>query len=229
VIVPFFFITRSIVQTVPQPRVVPLPGGAQILSNMQDIHGATMAAITIAFLAGLSGLFIMESAHDSDRRLVIAGFNPAEAVIPRLLLIAVTTAIVVGVSLGVTALSFTPSQWLPFVVANASIGLTYGSIGALSGVAFGRLGGTYFMLFLPMIDLGIAQTPMFGDGTPDAWATWLPGYGAGRVLVDASFAPSFHAAGELLIAAGWAIGALAVVVYVLTRSIGRPAAARAAA
>ena len=72
--VPFFFITRSIASTVPQPHVVPLPGGGEVLSNMQDIHGATMAAITIAFLAGLSGLFIMQSARDADRRLVVAGF-----------------------------------------------------------------------------------------------------------------------------------------------------------
>lgn len=224
--VPFFFITRSIAQTVPQPRVVPLPGGGEVLSNMQDIHGATMAAITIAFLAGLSGLFIMQSARDADRRLVVAGFSPVEAVVPRLLMIGVMTAIVVVVSVLVTALSFTPQQWLPFIGANVLIGLTYGSIGALAGVLFGQLGGTYFMLFLPMIDLGIAQTPMFGDGKPDGWATLLPGYGAGRVLVDASFAPVFHASGELLVAVGWALAALTVVIVVLTRSIGRPASTR---
>ena len=74
----------------------------------------------------------------------------------------------------VTALSFTPQQWLPFIGANVLIGLTFGSIGALAGVLFGQLGGTYFMLFLPMIDLGIAQTPMFGDGQPDGWATLCP-------------------------------------------------------
>lgn len=78
------------------------------------------------------------------------------------------------------------------------------------------------MLFLPMIDLGIVQTPMFGDGSPDGWATVLPGFGAGRVLVDASFAPTFHAGAELLIGAVWAVAALAIVVAVLTRAIGGP-------
>lgn len=217
---PFFFITRSIASTVPQPRAVPLPGGGVVMSNMQDVHGATMAAITIAFLAGLCGLFIMQSAREADRRLVVAGFKPAEVVLPRLSLIGLTTALVVLASLLVTALSFSPEQWLPFIVGNVLIGLTYGSLGALAGVALGHLGGTYFMLFLPMIDLGIAQTPMFGDGAPDGWATVLPGYGAGRVIVDASFDGSFHAGGELALALLWAIGSLLAVTWVLVRWLG---------
>ena len=89
------------------------------------------------------------------------------------------------------------------VLANCLIGLTYGAIGALAGALLGRLGATYFMLFLPMLDLGIAQTPMFGDGAPDGWTQRLPGYGAGRVLVDAAFASSFSAGPELALAMGW--------------------------
>ena len=111
---------------------------------------------------------------------------------------------------------------------SASVGgLTYGSIGAIAGVLLGRLGGTYFVLFLPMIDLGMAQAPMFGDGTPDGWATAVPGYGGGRVLVDAAFAPTFHAGGELLVGVAWVLVALAAVVAVLTRSIDGPSVAMA--
>ena len=217
---PFFFITRAIASTVPQPRVVPLPGGGEVLSNMQDVHGATMAAITIAFLAGLCGLFIMQSARDADRRLIVAGFSPTQAIAPRLMQIAAGTAIVTAVSLAVTALSFEPERWGEFALANVLIGLTFGSIGALAGAVLGQLGGTYFMLFLPMVDLGIAQTPMFGDGEPSGWTQFLPGYGAGRVLVDASFAPSFRAWGHLALAVGWAAVAVAAVTVVLGRSLG---------
>ena len=148
--------------------------------------------------------------------------RPVEAVLPRLILIGATTGIVVAVSLAVTALSFTPEQWPPFVVANLLIGLTYASIGAVAGVLLGRLGGTYFMLFLPMIDLGIVQTPMFGDGSPDGWATgtaWLrswPGPRGRLVRTD------LHAGAELLIGAVWAVAALTIVVAVLTRAIGGP-------
>lgn len=217
---PFFFITRAIASTVPQTRAVPLADGTVFLSNMQDVHGATMAAITIAFLAGLCGLFIMQSAREADRRLIVAGFRPIEAVVPRLLLIAAATAVVLVVSLAVTAISFSPIDWPLFALANLLVGLTYGSIGALAGAGLGRLGGTYFMFFLPMIDLGIAQTPMFGDGIPDTWATLLPGYGAGRVLVDAAFARDFEAWGELLVAVGWAAAAVVAVGFVLTRYLG---------
>lgn len=217
VALPFFFITRSIAKTVPQPRIVPLPGGGEILSNMQDVHGATMAGITIAFLAGLCGLFIMQSARGADRRLVIAGYRPVEVVVPRLILIGAMTCLIVATSVAVTALSFTPQQWVPFVAGNLMVGLVYGSIGALVGVALGRVGGTYFMLFLAMVDLGIAQTPMFGDGRPDGWAQLLPGYGIGRVLVDASFSPSFHAGPELALAVTWTVGMLTAVTWLLAR------------
>lgn len=217
---PFFFITRAIASTVPQPRVVPLPGGSEVLSSMQDVHGATMAAITVAFLAGLCGLFVMQSARDADRRLVVAGFTPLEAIVPRLLQVASAVAIVVAVSLAVTALSFTPEQWPPFVLANLMIGVTFGAIGALAGALLGRLGGTYFMLFLPMIDLGIAQTPMFGDGEPSGWAQLLPGYGAHRVLVDAAFASGFHAWLELGLALAWALVATSILVIALGRRLG---------
>ncbi len=220
VVVPFFFITRAIARTVPQPRLIPLPGGDVIASNMQEIHGANMVAITVAFLAGLCGLFIMQSAREADRRLVVAGFRAVEAIVPRLAEIGAATAVVLVVSLSVTAISFTPDLWLPFIAANLLIGLTYGAIGALVGVALGRLGGTSFMLFLPMVDLGIAQNPMFGDAAPDGWAHVLPGYGAGRVLVDGAFSTEFQAGGELLLAIGWAMAALFVVTAVLTRSIG---------
>jgi hypothetical protein len=220
VALPIFFITRSIAATVPQPTIVPLPGGGELLSNMQDVHGATMAAITVAFLAGLCGLFVLQSAQTADRRLVVAGYRPAEVVLPRLVVIGAATAIVVAVSLAVTAISFTPQQWLPFVAASVLIGLTFAGIGALAGVGLGRLGGTYFMLFLPMIDLGIAQTPMFGDGAPDGWAYLLPGYGAGRVAVDGAFSHEFHAWGELALAVAWAVATLAVVAVVLSRSLG---------
>jgi hypothetical protein len=220
VALPFFFITRAIASTVPQPRLVPLPGGGEVLSNMQDVHGATMAAITIAFLAGLCGLYVLQSAREADRRLVVAGFRPAEVVLPRLASIGAATAIVVVVSMLVTAISFTPEQWVPFVVANLLVGLIYSAIGALAGVGLGRLGGTYFMLFLPMVDLGIAQTPMFGDGMPDGWAYLFPGYGAGRVAVDAAFSPTFHAGGQLALATLWAVAALTAVAWLLSRWLG---------
>jgi hypothetical protein len=72
------------------------------------------------------------------------------------------------------------------------------------------------MFFLPMLDIGVAQNPMFFDGTPPGWATVLPGYGPTRAIVDGAFSPQFHAAGELALSLAWT-AALGVAVYLLLR------------
>jgi hypothetical protein len=217
---PFFFITRAIAQTEPTPRVIGLPGGTAVLTTMKALHGANMAAITVAFLAGLCGVFLMQAAQSADRRLVVAGFRPLEAVTPRVIVLFLPTVAIVVVSLAVTALSFTPNSWLWFGVGVLSVGLTYGAIGGLAGAVLGRLGATYLILFAAFLDIGIAQNPMFGSGVPPDWARFLPGYGAGRVIIDGAFSPELHAGAELALAGVWilvAVGALlAALRYVVT-------------
>ncbi len=70
------------------------------------------------------------------------------------------------VSMGVTAVSFTPASWMPFIVAALLTGLIYAAIGALAGALLDKLAATYLMLFIAFTDLGIAQNPMFGTGSP---------------------------------------------------------------
>jgi hypothetical protein len=211
---PFFFITRAIALTEELPRTIGLPGGGQVLTTMRDIHGADMAAITVAFLAGLVGVFVMQSARQADRRLVVAGFRPREALAPRLLVLGAATGLVITVSLAVTAFSFTPELWAAFIAGNLLVALIYALLGALAGAAVGKLGATYLLLFGAMLDLGIVQNPMFGSGEPPTWGVLLPGYGPGRVIIDAAFSDQFHAWGALAIAIAWAL-ALAVAVLLL--------------
>lgn len=202
-VIPFFFITRAIARTEPAPRLIGLPGGGDLLTTMKEIHGASMVTITVAFLAALCGAFIMRSAQSADRRLVVAGFRPVEAILPRLIVLATATGTVLSVSLAVTALSFTPTSWPAFIAGNLLVGLTYACIGALAGALLGQLGATYLVLFLAMLGIGILQNPMFGDGRPGGLACVFPDYGAGRVVIDGAFSPGFHAWGELLLALGW--------------------------
>ncbi len=68
--------------------------------------------------------------------------------------------------MGVTAVSFTPASWMPFIVAALLTGLIYAAIGALAGALLDKLAATYLMLFIAFTDLGIAQNPMFGTGGP---------------------------------------------------------------
>lgn len=217
---PFLFISWSFAITEPNPRLIALPGGEQILTTMRDIHGAIMVPITVGFLAGLVGLFVVQSALESDRRLVLAGYSPGEAILPRLVVMLSATLVVLAVSLAVTAIDFVPESWGPFVAGNLLAGLIYGLIGALAGALVGRLGGAYLMFFLPMMDIGIAQDPMFFDGSPQGWATVLPGYGPTRVLIDGAFSQGFEAVGPLLVALLWLVALSVAVVVLLRRSLG---------
>jgi hypothetical protein len=219
VILPFFFITRAIARTEPTPRLIGLPGGGEVLTTMKEVHGASMVSITVAFLAALCGAFIMRSAQRADRRLVVAGFRPIEALLPRLAVLAAATTVALVVSLAVTALSFTAASWLPFIAGNLLIGLSYACIGALAGALLGQLGATYLVLFTSMLGTGILQNPMFGDGTPGGAAYAFPDYGAGRVAIDGAFSQSFHAWGELALAGGWLLALAAAVALVLRKNL----------
>ena len=220
---PFFFITRAIAQTERLPRTITLPGnGGELLTTMRDIHGADMAVITVAFLSALVGVFVMQSARQADRRLVVAGYRPWQALAPRLLVLSAAIAVVLAVSLAVTALSFSPTLWLPFAVGTMIVGVIYGLLGALAGAAVGRLGATYLMLFAAMLDLGIVQNPMFGSGEPPAWGALLPGYGPGRVIIDGAFSEHFHAWAALAIGLAWSALLVVAVLSVLGRLVGAP-------
>ena len=223
VALPFFFITRAIARTEPTPRLLGLPGGSDILTTMKDAHGASMVTITVAFLAALCGVFIMRSARNADRRLIVAGYRPMEAVLPRLTVLATATATALTVSLAVTALSWTPASWPAFILGNLLVGLTYACIGALAGSALGQLGATYVVLFLAMLGTGILQNPMFGDGTPGGLAYAFPDYAAGRIVIDGAFSPAFHAWTELALALGW-LAALGLAVAWALRRLLRSAA-----
>ena len=218
VLLPAYVITRSVATTLETPRSFELPDGIWITVTMKELHGAGMGGFAIAFCAAVVGVFVMQSALEGDRRLVVAGYRPGETVISRLLVLLAATLLVVAVSAVVTALNFTPELWMPLLAALILIGLTYGLIGALAGAVLDKLAATYLMLFLVMVDIGVVQTPMFNDAPGDgAWL--LPSYGPSRVMYDAAFSPTFHAGGELVIGLGWLAGLGTAVYFVLRRAV----------
>lgn len=219
VIVPAYVITRSIAITEATPKEVDLPGGAVIVSTMKDIHGAVMAGNVIAFVAGLVGVFVMQSALQGDRRLVVAGFRPGEAIAARLVVVAAATALAVMVSAVATALGFDVASWIPFLAGLVLTGLIYAALGALIGAVLDKLAATYLILFLAMTDLGIVQNPMFGS--PRGLAYLLPGYGPNQIMIGGAFSPGFHAAGDLMLSLGWTVVLTGAVFVVLRRAIGQ--------
>ena len=219
ILLPAYVITKSVAETLGTPRRIGLPDGVWVTTTMKDLHGAGMGGVVIAFAAALLGVFVMQSALQGDRRLVVAGYRPGETVVARLLVLMAATALVVTVSALVTALNFTPASWAPLIAALVLLGLIYAALGALAGAVLDKLAATYLMLFLVMTDLGVVQSPMFRE-TPGSGAVLLPGYGPSRVMYDGAFSQSFHATGELLLSLGW-LAALGVAVYVvLRRAVG---------
>lgn len=223
VILPLFFISLSFVITPSTPTPVELTDAgttAVRLISMADVHGALMVPITIAFLTGLAGLFVVQGSLEADSRLALAGFRTREILAVRIGIIGLGGLLTTAVALGVSAFDFSPIDWTWFSIGNVAVALTYGLVGVLVGSLVGKLGGLYLMFLLPFIDIGLAQNIMF-SAAPPSWGTFLPGRGAVRVLVDAAFTGTFDAWGSLLLAAGWLAG-LAVVSAVLFRRIAEP-------
>jgi len=218
VFVPAYAVTRSIAITEPTPRRIGLPGDLSILTNMKELHGAVMAGNAVAFVAGLCGVFVMVSALQADRRLVIAGFRPSETIMARLAVLAGATLLVTGVALIVTAANFDARSWPVLAIGVLEIGLIYAALGAIVGAFLDKLAATYVMLFLSLTDLGIVQNPMFGDGARDGWAAVLPGYGPSRVMVDGGFSSEFHASLDLALGTAWVIALALAVAVVLRRA-----------
>lgn len=216
---PLFFITISIAMTPNDPTPVELvEGGVRTVTvlSMADVHGAIMVAITVAFLSGLAGLFVVLGSAEADRRLVIVGYRPREVLGARLGVIVLAALLVSAVSLAVTSASFQPEVWPMFASATLVIAVTYAMIGVVLGPLVGRLGGLYLMFLLPFLDLGLAQNVMF-DAAPPSWAAWMPAHGAVRVMVDAAFTPSFDQTTALLLAAAWLIAITAAAAGVFHR------------
>ena len=222
VVVPAFIVIWSVAITQASPRRLELPGGVWVTTTMKALHGPEMAKFSVAVVAALVGVFVMQSALEGDRRLVAAGYRVRETVVARLLVLAAATVVAAVVAAAASAISFEPASWPPVIAALLLIGVIYGSVGALAGALLDKLAATYLILFLVLVDLSVMQTPMF-HASPARFAELLPGYGPTRVMLDGSYAHGFDAGYELALALGWAAALGAAVYFVLRRALGTDA------
>lgn len=218
VVLPVAFITVSIAvtpaTTLPVRTVVDGFAVSQI-QTMPEVHGVVMTPITGAFITGLAGLFLMESAANADGRLVLSGYRPWEVIAARLATLTLVAVVVSAVALGVMSLDFTPERFAWFALGVVLVSLLYGLVGMLCGVVLRRLSGMYVMLFAPMMDVGVFQDPMFIRGPPKWWMKLTPGYYPLRMMWDAGFTPAVDTVGSLASAVGYllVVGALTVAVF----------------
>lgn len=217
--VPVIFIGLAITVTVDTPGSVDLVEGSRrfsILLSQRRIHGATMVPVTAAFLAGLTGLFVVTGSFVGDRRLVLAGLRCRQVFGGRLGVIAAATVVTTAASVAVSGIWYPPRQLVVFAGAALLIGLTYAMVGVLVGPLTGRLGGLYLILLLAFIDVGLGQTVMFPGGPP-AWGAFLPARGASRVLLDGAFTDRFDETGYLLVGIAWLAALMAAAATVFHR------------
>jgi len=224
VILPPTFITLSFAVTPDTAFSVAVPEGGRTVDQpvgMVNLHGAVMVPITVAFLAGILGMFVMLSSREADRRLVNAGYPPFLLLLVRLGIITIISIFITLLAVAITVIDFVPEQPGLFFLINLVSALQYAFIGAVVGTFLSAMSGTYVMFFMPMIDIGIVQNPMFARGDVDWWVKALPGYTPMEVLMDISFTPAFDTAGELALALVYLLGLAAVAAALFWQLTGR--------
>ncbi len=212
-VLPPVFITLSFIVTPDNAATVTVPEGGRSLVapvGMAKLHGAIMVPMTVAFLSGILGLFVMLTSREADRRLVASGYPPLLLLAVRLTLIAALSLLITALAVGFTLIDFRPPQLGVFFLINLTAALHYAFIGAVAGTFLSALSGTYLMFFLPMIDLGLVQSPMFPREPVSWWMKLLPGYTPTNVLVDVSFSDGFDTGGDLAAALAY-LAALALI------------------
>jgi hypothetical protein len=177
----------------------------------------TGTLFSVAFLAGLVGLFQVISARNGDERAVIAGFPRWGLLTTRLvtmLVVAVAGAAVAFVTLSYTVDVAAPVLAFGFLVLAA---LIYGLIGVIVGTLLPQeLEGSIVLVFTADIDNALSsglfpveasvRLPLAGEvGVTD----FVPLYHPHELFVGAVLDGEI-ASGHLSPALGWVIGLLAV-------------------
>jgi hypothetical protein len=221
IVVPVIFIWLSKAITNNESMTLSLVDGGtktDMTFWLPDMHAGTMTPMAVGSLATLAGLFIVLDARAGDGRLRLAGLGTGPLFAARLAVIGSAVLVTTTASLAVTATVFDAKQWILYAGGNLLLGATYALLGVCLGPVFGRVSGVFIAFLVPFLDIGIAQSPMLRS-EPAAWARFMPGYGADRVLLDAGLTARFDQTGPLLLALAWllALTLVARTVFLHTR------------
>ena len=213
VVLPVYYI-GALMYVVPMTSLPVTVGGETTTVSLTNLVRVLMTPLTAGLLAGIVGLFVMQSSKAADDRLQLAGYRSRDLIAARVGLLAVGGSLVSVVSLAVVLVGFTPTSTLGFVAATVLAALTYGALGVIVGVALDRLAGVYVMLFAPIVDMLLFQNPMVTDSP--TWVKALPGYFAMNATMDAAFTSGLNA-GNFVGASGYFLLVLLVGIFVFYR------------
>jgi ABC-2 type transport system permease protein len=146
--------------------------------------GEALTALWAAvFLTALIGMYMVGSAREADRRLVLAGLSPANAALARLLSVAILALLPVAASTVVMFLETDPAQPIQAVAVLYAAALLYAGLGVLVGVLTpGQLEGSFVLMLVFMFDVFLGS-PLFADAGPQSVLT--PARAPSEVLIAA--------------------------------------------
>ncbi|MFB6109374.1 MAG: hypothetical protein ABEJ60_00670 [Halodesulfurarchaeum sp.] len=179
----FILVFASVMPATPVP--VDIAGRGTMTIELSSLTPVLMAPLATALVGGIAGLFMMQSARDVDSRLSLVGVTGRELLLARAGLLTVAALVASLVSLGVLLIVHVPEMVGWFLIATVIVGLMYGGFGALIGLAFNRLAGIYLLMFGPLLDIFLAQSPL-AEQSP-AIATYLPAHFPMKLVFDAAF------------------------------------------
>lgn len=185
-------------------------------ATMGRINGAVFAG---AFIAGLVGLFQVQSAAQADERLQLGGFRRAELFCSRLAVIVAVSLLATLASFAVLAASVTVAAPLVAVGALLLGSLLYGLIGILVGaVTPGELEGSLVLVFLADFDNFLSSGLVEVDS---AVVNLTPLHYPHTLFTDAVRSGTV-AASDVVASGGYlaALGVLSLLVYVEATGTG---------
>jgi hypothetical protein len=186
-VLPAYFI-GAFVFLVPETSAPVTVRGTTTTVSLSAFAASFMTAVSVAILSGIVGLFLMQASDAADDRLRLAGYSGLELVVARALTLWTGVAVVSVVAVGVAVQVFAPANVWAFTTITGVLGITYGVVGVSVGLLFGRLGGLYVMLLVPLVDVLLFQNPL-ASAVP-GWADYLPGHHATSALFEAAFTAS---------------------------------------
>lgn len=173
VLLPAYFI-NVMAHLMPAETVTVAIGGEQVTTGLDQLLMLRVGPITVAIVAGITGLFLIQQSRDVDERAFVTGYTQVEAVLARIILL---SGVVVGTSaVAFTVLQFhaTPDNLGAYVAGMVLGGTVYGLIGFVAGLVLREIGGVYIMLLGPGLDLMMFQNPLMDY--PDDVIQLLPGH-----------------------------------------------------
>jgi hypothetical protein len=179
----YFVLTFAVL--VPETTVqVSVPGDGTMSVTMQHATAVAMTPMVGALVGGIAGLFVMQSARETDARFVIVGADSSAVLLGRLGLLVLVSVGVGFVSTGALMLAYVPENPILLFLAVVLGALLYGLVGILAGVVLNRLAGVYLLLIGTMLDMFIIQNRM---SEPPEYAQFLPGHAPIELGIDAGF------------------------------------------